>query len=170
MEKIIIDENYEGLVKRNNYYYIEKIELNCNVEIKINLEVGDSLKVGGWLEVGGWLKVGDSLKVGDWLKVGDSLKVGGWLEVGDSLKVRGWLEVGEFKKILNLKTKYCVLIHLEYYIILLENHIKIGCKLYSKEQWGNFSDKEILEMDGKKGLNFWKKNKEWLLSYNHVNQ
>ena len=140
MEKIIIDENYEGLVKRNNYYYIEKIELNCNVEIKINLEVGDSLKVGGWLEV------------------------------GDSLKVRGWLEVGEFKKILNLKTKYCVLIHLEYYIILLENHIKIGCKLYSKEQWGNFSDKEILEMDGKKGLNFWKKNKEWLLSYNHVNQ
>lgn len=41
--------------------------------------------------------------------------------------------------------------------------IKIGCELHSKEEWKNFGDKEILAMDGKKALEFWDKNKGWLL-------
>ena len=32
----------------------------------------------------------------------------------------------------------------------------IGCQQHTIEEWRNFSDSEILEMDGRKALKFWK--------------
>lgn len=43
-----------------------------------------------------------------------------------------------------------------YNITILPAHIHIGCQLHTKEEWWNFKDREILEMDGKEGLKWWK--------------
>jgi hypothetical protein len=50
----------------------------------------------------------------------------------------------------------------EYGIAYTKDRLQIGCKNHSFQEWWNFSDKEILAMDGKKALSFWKKNKEMI--------
>ncbi len=51
----------------------------------------------------------------------------------------------------------------DYYCWIFENIIKIGCEVHSYQEWKNFTDKEILKMDGKRALKFWKKEKEIIL-------
>jgi uncharacterized protein YjbI with pentapeptide repeats len=48
----------------------------------------------------------------------------------------------------------------EYGIAYTKDRLQIGCKNHSFQEWWNFSDKEILAMDGKKALSFWKKIKK----------
>jgi uncharacterized protein YjbI with pentapeptide repeats len=50
----------------------------------------------------------------------------------------------------------------EYRISYTKDRLQIGCENHSFEEWWTFSDKEILAMDGKKALSFWKKNKEMI--------
>ena len=129
MKKIIIDENFEGLMKVGSWYKYEgDILVEKKVEIKINLQVTGSLEVSGSLEVG------------------------------------GRLEVGEIKSINGVKTKSIKIIHgFDYIIWVMDNHIRIGCQQHSKKCWSGYDNKEIFAMDGKRGLKFWNKNKEWLL-------
>ena len=44
-----------------------------------------------------------------------------------------------------------------YNITITPKYIKIGCQHHTKEEWWNFTDREILEMDGKEGLKWWNK-------------
>ena len=43
----------------------------------------------------------------------------------------------------------------DYDITITDNHIKIGCQQYLKSRWLEFTNKEILEMEGKRALKFW---------------
>ena len=43
----------------------------------------------------------------------------------------------------------------DYDITITDNHIKIGCQQYLKSRWLEFTNKEILEMGGKRALKFW---------------
>jgi len=43
-------------------------------------------------------------------------------------------------------------------------YIQIGCERNTIERWFNFTDREILEMDGKKALKWWKKWKPILVA------
>lgn len=47
----------------------------------------------------------------------------------------------------------------EYRIIYTDDTLQIGCKSYSIDDWLSFTDREILEMDGKKALEFWRRNR-----------
>lgn len=47
-----------------------------------------------------------------------------------------------------------------YIVIIFTETIKIGCEHHAKEEWLDFKDKEIIQMDGKKALNWWRKYKE----------
>ena len=42
-----------------------------------------------------------------------------------------------------------------YNITVTDKHIKIGCQQRLKSEWINFTDREILEMDGRQALEFW---------------
>lgn len=42
-----------------------------------------------------------------------------------------------------------------YEITVTDNHIKIGCQQHLKNEWKDFEDRKIIEMDGKKALEFW---------------
>ncbi len=45
----------------------------------------------------------------------------------------------------------------KYNITILPNSLQIGCQCHSQKKWWDFSDREIIEMGGKDGLNWWKK-------------
>jgi hypothetical protein len=61
---------------------------------------------------------------------------------------------GDCKNIINEK----------YNITILPESIKIGCQMHTKKEWWNFTDREILVMDGKNGLLWWKKWKPILMA------
>ena len=44
----------------------------------------------------------------------------------------------------------------QYNITILPHSIKIGCQFHKKEDWWNFTDREIIEMDGKDALKWWR--------------
>ena len=49
-------------------------------------------------------------------------------------------------------------IQIEFYTITYtDSIIQIGCKNHTIEDWFNFNDKQILKMNGKKALIFWRK-------------
>ena len=52
----------------------------------------------------------------------------------------------------------------EYVITYTEKIINIGCQSHTKEKWFNFTDDQILKMDGERALNWWKKWKPILKS------
>ena len=49
------------------------------------------------------------------------------------------------------------LIGTKYFVLIMDMHIKIGCKLFSHAQWENFTDDEISQMDSG-ALKWWN---EW---------
>jgi hypothetical protein len=49
------------------------------------------------------------------------------------------------------------------FILIMDTHIKIGCKLFSHEQWAAFTDKEISRMDSG-ALEWWREWKGTVLS------
>lgn len=53
---------------------------------------------------------------------------------------------------------------LRYRVTILDSHIKIGCELYSLFEWQAFTDEQIVAMDGKNALTFWRQNKEGIMS------
>ena len=53
---------------------------------------------------------------------------------------------------------------LVWHILITEKHIKIGCEVHTAEEWDKFDDRRIIEMDGKAALEWWRKNKEFVLS------
>jgi len=57
----------------------------------------------------------------------------------------------------NIKTLF---IFDEYNISYTKDSLQIGCQNHRIENWFGFNDNRILEMDGKKALKFWRKNKE----------
>ena len=44
----------------------------------------------------------------------------------------------------------------DYRITVTDKHIKIGCQQHLKSEWHNFQEGEIIEMDGKRALEFWR--------------
>ena len=44
----------------------------------------------------------------------------------------------------------------DYRITVTDKHIKIGCQQHLKSEWYNFQEGEIIEMDGKRALKFWR--------------
>ena len=44
----------------------------------------------------------------------------------------------------------------DYRITVTDKHIKIGCRQHLKSEWYNFQEEEIIEIDGKRALKFWR--------------
>lgn len=45
----------------------------------------------------------------------------------------------------------------QYNITITPNYIKIGCQCHKKAEWWAFNDKDIIKMDGRRALAWWKK-------------
>ena len=67
--------------------------------------------------------------------------------------------IGDGKYIKNYKN------NLLYSVTYTYDYLQISCERYTMEEWKNFTDKEILKMDGEKGLEWWKENKEKIFQH-----
>ena len=69
------------------------------------------------------------------------------------------LRGAEYGKDITISITPIQILGLRYFVILFDNHIKIGCRLHSINEWDNFTDSEIKRMDEPYSLEFWKENK-----------
>lgn len=46
---------------------------------------------------------------------------------------------------------------LDYQVIILDDHMQIGCQLHPISAWGEFDYRRIAEMDGKRAVAFWRR-------------
>ena len=57
----------------------------------------------------------------------------------------------------------------DYNITITDNHIRIECQQYLKSRWLEFTNKEILEMGGKRALKFWRLFKPFAINMGFFN-
>jgi hypothetical protein len=49
-------------------------------------------------------------------------------------------------------------------VTITDLHMHIGCQFHEIEAWDAFTDEEIVAMDGKDALRFWRENKDILMT------
>jgi len=50
----------------------------------------------------------------------------------------------------------------EYSIVYTSEYLQIGCERHTIDEWREFDDRRILEMDGRRALSFWNENKKFI--------
>ena len=60
--------------------------------------------------------------------------------------------------------------NLHWPIMITDRHIKIGCEVYTTEEWAAFTDKEICALDGSSARKFWDQWKVPLLAMARAHQ
>ena len=53
---------------------------------------------------------------------------------------------------------------LYYDVLIVDKHIKIGCELYSTDEWINFDDEQIEAMDSHAAIDFWSEHKDTIIN------
>ena len=125
---------------------VEKGDLGGFVESEKNLSQEGACWVFDNARVYGNARVFDNAQVYDNARVFDNA------QVYDNARVYGNARVkkGEVTK------RPINIVGLYYNVTIYNDLIQIGCELHSVSEWENFTDRRILEMDGKKALEFWK--------------
>jgi len=59
---------------------------------------------------------------------------------------------------------------LRYSIAITDRHLKIGCEFHTFKEWENFTDKEILSMEGEQSLEWWKSHKTYIMGIVRANR
>jgi len=80
--------------------------------------------------------------------------------MGANLTVANLMGANLYGCVGNRKQVMTILTFGEYLVTYTHDRLQIGCKNYPINDWWGFDDKDILEMDGKTALKFWRKNKE----------
>jgi len=169
-----IDKDYPGLriskisAEPIGYYKLfNDIETSENLLIKVPLYIRGSIKAKEWIKCLDVINCRDSIKSGEWIHANKSISVAdsisaislisaGWwikagklIEAGKTIKVGWWIEAGESIKLCGVKTKtlYCVNGSIIYNIWIMDNHIKIGQNLKTKDEWLKITEKELNEID-----------------------
>ena len=107
-------------------------------------DFGD-VKVG---DKGGFLEKEENLSHDNDCWVYDEAQVYGEARVYDEARVYGEARVTTVVKTFGNG--------FDYRITVTDKHIKIGCQQHLKSEWYNFQEGEIIEMDGKRALKFWR--------------
>ena len=128
-------ENRNNLGQHGNCWIHENAKVTGNAKVRGDAQVSGDAEVTGNAEVYGNAQVSGDAEVTGNAKVYSTAYVSG--------NAQATKEVITFGNIF------------DYEITITDNHIKIGCQQYLKSRWLEFTNKEILEMDGKKALKFW---------------
>ena len=184
-------EKESNLNQKNECWIHENAKVLGNAEVSGNAQVlgnaqiyGDAL-VSGNAEVSGNAQIfgnalvwGDAEVSGDAQVLGDAevtgnAKVYGNALVSDDAEVTGNAKVyGNAYVLGNTQATKEVITFgniFDYDITITDNHIKIGCQQYLKSRWLEFTNKEILEMEGKRALKFWRLFKPFAINMGFFN-
>lgn len=99
----------------------------------------------------GNVKAGD---IGGWIEKEENLSHDGDCWVYENAEVFGDAEVYENAKVTTTVNTFGNAFI--YKITVTDKHIKIGCQQHLKNEWKDFEDREIIKMNGKKALEFWR--------------
>jgi hypothetical protein len=144
--------------KDNNINFEESVKIDINIYSE-----GDIYSEGNIYSEGDIYSKGNIYSEGDIYSKGNIYSKGyisseGYIFCADKINAK-------FKKINGVNTKkYWCITSFKYHISIMDNHIKIGCELHTKTKWKKFTNKDIIAMDGKNALVWWKENKKWILS------
>jgi len=119
MSTLIIDENFKGLTKEFNYYVFSE-----DIRTEGNIEIKVNILIKGYI----------------------SSK--GNISSEGNISSKGTIS-GKFKMVCGVKTKTYIEIHSEQIIRIMDNHIKIGCTLLTKEKAYSFTKKMAIEAGDK---------------------
>ena len=127
----------------------------------------NSIEAGNSIEAEDWIKAEDSIKTEDWIKAGKWIEAKNTIEVETTIEAGGLIKAENWISQFNIKSKQIILINgLEYKIWIWGGMIKVGCEQHTAEEWKNFTDDEISDMETG-ALNWWNKNKAMILSANN---
>ena len=152
----------------NDAKVYENAKVYGNAEVFGDAEVFGNARVCGKAKIYGNAKVYEGAKVYENTEVYGNAQVFGNAEVfGNALVYRDAKVCGEANlfgdvkvcgdTIENNKDIYNISVNDIYDITITPNFIRIGCEFHTKEEWWNFTDREIEAMDGVKAVLFWKK-------------
>ena len=164
--ELIPERNFFRIKALKDFGDVKKGELGGLVLGEHNLSqegdcwVSDNAQISGNTRVSGDARVSDNAWVSGDARVSDNAWVSGNARVSgdawirDNAQVSGdaWVCGGAIVTV-NVITFGNAFI---YDITVTNKHIRIGCEQHLKEDWKNFSDDEIVKMDGKSALKFWR--------------
>ena len=138
-----------------------KLRRDLNVEVcgvtLFRIEATEDIEKRGVKtgDIGGYVEKEENLSGDAW--VYGNARVYGDAEVCGNARVYGDAKIEKPEDCKNI-------IGEKYNITILPELLEIGCQMHSKKEWWNFTDREILAMDGRKGLLWWKKWKPVLMT------
>ena len=130
-------------------------KVHGNAKIRGCAEVGGNARIFGNAVVQGYAEVRDNAEVADNAIVSNNAKVSGDALIHGFARVMGNADV--IGDVLEQENDCKNITGAKYNITITPKYIKIGCQHHTKEEWWNFTDREILEMDGKEGIKWWTK-------------
>ena len=152
---LIREKSLFRIVALKDFSNVKKGDLGGLIEKEGNLDQQGNCWVYDNARIIGNAFVGDKARVyGNARIIGDAF-------VGDNARVSGNVKVS--KEVIVLGNAF------HYYITITDNYIQIDCKQYLKSEWLQFTDEEILKMDGKKALKFWRLFKPFAINMGFFN-
>jgi NDP-sugar pyrophosphorylase family protein len=153
------------LQSENNLSHNGDCWIADNAEVSYNAIVyGDAIVFGtasvyGNAWVSGNANISGNAKVSGNAFVYDNARVFGHVNIFGDARV---YDNAEISGNVNVTKNPVVISGLKYPVTITDNHMQIGCKIHTFEDWNNFTDKDIIAMDGREALNFWNENKDIL--------
>ena len=168
MTNLIVDENYPGLKNKSFRHELETnliFEGNIKIDLPYELFISGSINAGGSIKVRDSINTGGSIKARGFIKALGSIKARGFIESRGFIKALGFIKAGDYIESTKIKSStFLNITGFVYFCQIWGGYIKLGCETHTKEEWVNFTDNEILKMDGENALKFWKTYKDFILS------
>ena len=140
-------EKESNISQKNECWIHENALVTGNAYVSGNAKVYGNAQVSGDAEVTGNAEVYGNAQVTGNAEIYENAKVYGNAYVSGDAEVSG--DAKATKEVITFGNIF------DYDITITDNHIKIGCQQYLKSRWLEFTNKEILEMGGKRALKFW---------------
>ena len=139
------------------------------IELTVDCKWGEKGTKGGWVEkesnLSGNAWVSGNAEVHGDARVFGNAWVSGDARVSGNARVSGDAWVSG-----DARVSPIFISSLRYPITITDKHIRIGCKFHSFEDWEEFDDKRILEMEGKQSLKWWKVHKPLIMGIVEANR
>ena len=163
---IYVDENFD-LARIGEWARIgEGASIDARASIGEWASIGEGARIGARARIGEGASIGEWARIGEWASIGEGARIGARASIGEGARIGARASIGEGARIGEGddcgRPIYIAPLPFgppEYYITATQKNLAIGCKLHPLDWWMAASDKEIIALDGKKALEYWRRAK-----------
>lgn len=117
--------------------------------------VSDNSWVAGNVIISGNAHISDNVRISGNVRIAGNVRISGNVRIPDNTMLFGDARVS--RDLLGIRG-------LPYPVTITDAEMIIGCQCHSLAEWAEFDDLSIIEMDGKKALEFWRAHKDSFLA------